>query len=322
VRAVRITRHGGPEVLEVAELPDPEPGPGEVAIDVHISGINFADTARRGGWLGVPELPCVLGHDVAGVVARTGPGVDGLVAGDRVVANLAAGGGYATRAVAPAASCIPVPDGVELEPAVAVPSQGMTAATMAWELVRPRAGESVLVHAAAGGIGSLLVQLLKEAGATVVAAASGPAKLELAASLGADACVDYGSEGWVDQVRAASGGGVDWVLASRGGERGDRSFDALRPGGTLVAYGAENTSSTTLSQERVNDLIYNSKRLAGFSLHTFAAASAERVRAGLLERLVDGRLRPVIGGRYPLDAVAEAHRDLESGRTHGKLVLI
>lgn len=311
MRAVRIAATGGPEVLELVELPDPVPADGEVEIDVRAAGLNFGDTSQRSGRFGLPGLPHVLGNEVAGVTAD----------GARVVARVF-GGGYASRAVAAADACIALPDTIGFEEALVVPIQGMTAATMVWEAVDPRAGMRVLVHSAAGGIGTILVQLLKERGATVVAAASSPEKLELAASLGADAGVDYSRDGWVEQVLDASDGGVDFALVSSGGERGEHSFDTLRNGGTVLMYGTGNTYSSEVAQARINDMMFKSKRLLGFSVATFRPDSAAAVRDGLLERLADGRLKAVIGGRYRLDQVADAHRDLESGTTHGKLVVL
>jgi NADPH2:quinone reductase len=283
----------------------------EVLIDVRAVGLNFGETAQRSGRFPSPApLPRVLGGEVVGVTEE----------GRRVAARVT--GGYATRAVAAAEALIPLPDSLGFEEAIVVPVQGMTAATMVWEAVDPQPGTRVLVHSAAGGIGTLLVQLLKERGATVIAAASSPAKLELAASLGADAGVDYSEDGWVERVVEASGGGVDWALVSSGGDRGERSFDTLRTGGTLLMYGSGNTYSTEVGQARINDLMFKSKRLMGFSVASFRPERAGAVRDALLERLADGLLKAVIGGRYALDQVADAHRDLESGRTHGKLVLV
>jgi NADPH2:quinone reductase len=201
-------------------------------------------------------------------------------------------------------------------------SQGMTAAKLAWLLVDAKPGVSVLVHGAGGGVGTLLVQLLKGAKASVVAAAGSEEKLELALSLGADAAVNYLRDGWAEEVVEVTHGGVDYVLASAGSEQGDSSFDALRPGGSLVMFGGSNMTTSEVSQRRLKDLVFGNKRLVGFSAGGFRPDMDGDVQRRLFAELCDGKLKVVVGGRYPLSNAAQAHREMESRMTHGKLVLV
>jgi len=315
VRAIRITEWGGPEVLElVDDAPVPEAGDGEVLIRVNRAGINFADThARENTYLARYALPLVPGAEVAGVREDTG---------ERVVA-MTGTGGYAEYAVAPAASTFGVPDGVSDGAALALLLQGLTA----WHLYRTSAkladGESVVVHAAAGGVGSLAVQLGHPLGAgRVIATASTEDKRDLALDLGADVAVDVTRDDLHEALIEANGGErVDVVLEMAGGQVFDASLKALAPFGRLVTYGIASREPNQVSS---GSLMRRSQAVVGFWLmHCLRRPQeliAEPLR-DLFERTAAGTLRVVEGEVYPLSEVRRAHEDLQARRTVGKLVL-
>jgi NADPH2:quinone reductase len=313
VRAVQINEFGGPDVLEVVEdAPVPEAGENEVLIKVSRAGMNFADThAREDSYLAKYELPLTPGAEVAG----TDPD------GNRVVALLATGG-YAEYAVAPKATTFPIPDGLEDGAALALVLQGLTA----WHLYRTSAklaeGESVVVHAAAGGVGSLAVQLAKPFGAgRVIATASSEEKRQLAVELGADVAVDAAGEGMKDRlIEANDGNKVDVVLEMAGGQVFDESLAALAPFGRLVAYGIASRDPNEVSSGR---LMRKSQAVVGFWLmHCLGRREMiEEPLTDLFERAASGDLVPVVGTTYPLSDVRRAHDDLEGRRTRGKVLL-
>lgn len=308
-----MSEFGGPEVLRLVELPVPEPGDGEVLVRVVRAGLNFADTHRRtNSYLARDELPLVPGSEVAGVREDTG---------ERVVA-LCGSGGYAEYATAPGALTFPIPDGVDDETALALVLQGLTA----WHLYRTSArvsgGESVVVHAAAGGVGSLAVQLGKPLGAgRVIATASTADKRALALELGADAAVDGAAEGLTERlVEANLGAPVDVVLEMAGGAVFERSLDALAPFGRLVIYGIASRDSNTI---RSGDLMRSSRAVVGFWFaHCLdRPAMIDEALADLFERVRRGELRVVTGPAYPLAQAAQAQDDLAQRRTTGKVTL-
>ncbi len=318
MRAVQLTRFGGPEVLDVVDLPDPEPAPGQRLFDVSTAGINFADTHQaEDSYLAPQRLPLIPGAEFVGS-ADGGPRVVGLVEG----------GGYAEKVAAHERLTWPVPDGVTDEQALAVVLQGATA----WHLLRTSAhlaeGETVVVIAGAGGVGSLAVQLAKRWGAgRVIATASSPDKRALAERLGADATVDPAlADGdpkpFTAALREANGGRpVDIVLEMTGGTVFAGSLSALAPFGRLVTYGMAARQETRAVPPGA--LMQRSRAVIGFWLahcmsrpHMMDAAVED-----LLGLVAAGDLRPVVGGRYPLTAVREAHQDLLARRTTGKLVL-
>jgi NADPH2:quinone reductase len=320
VRAIRISQWGGPEVLELVEdAPVPEPGDGELLVRVTRAGINFADThARENTYLARYELPLTPGAEVAGVVERAAHGFE---EGQRVV-SLVGTGGYAEYVAAPAAATIPVPDGVSDATALALLLQGLTA----WHLYRTSAklaeGESVVVHAAAGGVGSLAVQLGRPFGAgRVIATASSEPKRELALELGADAAVDVTREDLADALIEANGGQrVDVVLEMAGGRVFDESLKALAPFGRLVTYGL---ASREVNQVANGSLMRRSHAVVGFWL-MHCMRKPEMVGPplqDLFERAAAGSLRVVEGEVYPLSEARRAHEDLQGRRTTGKLVL-
>lgn len=242
MRAVRVEEPGGPEALVSRELETPEPGVGEVSIRVEVAGVNYADTGVRAGMMFGPhqhELPLTPGFEVAGTVAALGEGVEGPAEGTRVAAVLYSGG-YAEYAVSRAESLVEVPDGVSLEVATAaLLVQGVTAYGVLHDAGRFVPGESVLVQAAAGGIGSLAGRFARLAGADRVIGIAGSEEKRLVLELGVDLAVDYGEEDWPERVlEATDGRGVDVVLESVGGDAGARAFECLAPLGRLVMFGA------------------------------------------------------------------------------------
>src|SRR3954447_10386137 len=313
VRAIVIGEWGGPEVLELVEdAPVPEPGDGQVLIRVARAGVNFADThARETSYLARYELPLTPGAEVAGVREDTG---------ERVVA-LVGTGGYAEYVAADESTVFPIEDGVSDATALALLLQGLTA----WHLYRTSAklasGESVVVHAAAGGVGSLAVQLGRHMGAgRVIATASSEDKRELARSLGADAVLDTGSL-TADALREANGGrDVDVVFEMAGGDVFDACFDALAPMGRLVVYGI---SGREQREVRTGKLLKTSRAVVGFWLFHLTSRP-EHVGPPLTDlfaRLASGEIRAVEGETYPLSDARRAHEDLKARRTSGKLLL-
>jgi NADPH2:quinone reductase len=321
MRAIRISEWGGPEVLELVEdAPVPEADEHHVLVRVTRAGVNFADThARENSYLARYELPLVPGAEIAGMVERDG---GGFTAGQRV-ASLVGTGGYAEYVAAPAATTFSIPDGVSDATALALLLQGLTA----WHLYRTSAklapGESVVVHAAAGGVGSLAVQLAKPLGAgRVIATCSSEDKRALALELGADAAVDVTREDLSDAlIEANLGERVDVVLEMAGGRVFDASLDALAPFGRLVTYGIASREPNTVS---TGALMRKSRAVVGFWLMHCLRRPAEMVDAPLqelFERTAAGELRVVEGATYPLSEVRRAHEDLQARRTSGKLVL-
>jgi NADPH2:quinone reductase len=312
VRAVQIEEFGGPEVLRVVDLPKPEPGDGEVLIEVSRAGMNFADTHQReNSYLARYEVPLVLGGEVAG---RTDDG-------QRVIALLA-NGGYAEYAVAPREMVYPVPDGLDDATALALLIQGLTA----WHLLKTSSklarGESVVVISGAGGVGSLAVQLAKPFGAgRVIATASTEEKRSLALSLGADAALDPSVEDLKGAlIEANNGNQVDVVLEMSGGRVFSQSAEALAPFGRIVAYGIAGREQNTVQTGR---LMRKSRAVVGFWLmHCLGRREmVEEPLADLFDRAARGELRPQIGETYGLSDVRRAHEDLQGRRTTGKVLL-
>ena len=313
MRAIQMTEFGGPEVLELAELPTPQPGPDDVLIKVTRAGLNFADThTRTNSYVQKATLPLIPGGEVAGVREDTG---------ERVVA-LVGTGGYAEFATAPRQLVFPIPDELDDGTALAIIIQGLTA----WHLYRTAAqivaGESVVVHAAAGGVGSLAVQLGHALGAgRVIASASSAEKRALALELGADVAIDPMPEGLTERLIEANGGSeVDVVFDMAGGEVFDASYAALAPFGRIVVCGI---ASQQPNQVKTGSLLRHSRAVVGFYLFhclerpgMFTDALSE-----LFARAVRGELRTVVGGTYPLEQAAQAHIDLRERRTTGKLLI-
>jgi NADPH2:quinone reductase len=313
VRAIEISEFGGPEVLKLVELPAPEPAEGEVLIRVSRAGLNFADTHQRtNSYLAKAELPLVPGSEVAGVRADTG---------ERVVA-LCGSGGYAQYAVAPASLTFPIPDGVDDGTALALLLQGLTAWHLYKTCARVAEGESVVVHAAAGGVGSLAIQLGKALGAgRVIATASTEEKRALALELGADAATDASPDGLAERLIECNGGHqVDIVFEMAGGEVFEQSLQALARFGRLVAYGIASGKQNEVS---TGHLMRRSRAVVGFWLmHCLGRPElVDEALADLFARASGGELRAVIGATYPLSDAGQAQIDLQERRTTGKLLL-
>lgn len=316
MRAIQITEFGGPEVLRQVELPDPVPGPGQLLVEVSSAGVNYADTHLvENSYLSKATLPLVPGAEVVGRTA----------AGRRVVA-LTDNGGYAEKAVAEEYLAHDVPEGVTDGQALALVVQGLTAWHLLRTSARMAAGESVVVHAAAGGTGSLAVQLAKEFGAgRVIATASSKDKRDLALELGADVAIEADATdaaGLKERLVEANGGKkVDIVLEMTGGPVFDASLAALAPFGRLVTYGLASRVPPTPVQAA--QLMGRSRAVVGFWLmHCLGRPGMYREpMADLLAMTADGRLKPQEGGRYPLSEVTRAHEDLRARRTYGKLTL-
>ena len=316
---------GGPDELRVEEVPDPHPAGGEVRIRVESAGVHLIDTMiRRGRATGpypLPELPTIPGREVAGVIDEVGRGVDGRLVGRRVVADLGtAGRGYAEFALVPAKSPHPLPQELDADRAVAMVGTGRTAMAIL-ELAAPTPDDVAVVTAAAGGIGTLLVQALRASGATVIGAAGGERKVSLARDLGASGAVDYSRPGWPEEVRVAlHGRPVTLALDGVGGEIGRAAFEMLGPGGHLVMFGAASGTPTELSAA---DLLGRGLTASG-AIGTRIAGRPGGVRPleeKALEEAAEGRLTPVIGQRFDLADAAAAHEALESRATTGKTVL-
>lgn len=345
MRAVWLTRFGDPSVLVGGEAPDPVPGPGQVLVDVAIANITFIETMFRKTGFGPfqGELPMIPGNGVGGLVSALGEGVDPALLGTRVVTSTGGSGGYATRAAVDAASLVPVPDGLDLDTAVALLADGRTALLLC-HAATLEPGDRVLVEAAAGGVGTLLVQLAARAGATVVAALGatppdpaaatdtavveafgagptdggpgpgsvGEAKVAAVRALGVDVVVDYTRPGW-----EASVGPVDVVFDGVGGEVARAAFGLLQPGGRMVSFGLSSGAWSDVTEAEAAARQVAVIRGASGSPAELRARSAEA-----LQLAARGELRPVIGQRFPLERAADAHAAIESRSTVGKTLLV
>jgi NADPH2:quinone reductase len=321
MRAVVVTEHGGPDVLQASDWPAPSPGPGGLLVDVAASGVNFMDVYQREGRPpysgGVPYVP---GMEGAGTVAAVGPEVTGFAEGDRV-AWTTAPGSYAQQVLVPADRAVAVPDGVDLEVAAAVMLQGMTAHYLCHSTYRVAEGDPVVVHAAAGGVGLLLTQMVRMRGGVIVATTSTDAKAQLAKAAGADHVTGY--QDFTAVVQEVTGGaGAAVVYDGVGQATFDASLEALRPRGYMVLYGAASGPVPPLDPQRLNtggSLFLTRPTL----VHYIASPDEFRQRASdLFSWIGDGRLTVRVSGRYPLDEAARAHDDLTARRTTGKLLLL
>ncbi|HWD04017.1 MAG TPA: zinc-binding dehydrogenase [Amycolatopsis sp.] len=312
MRAVWLREFGGPEVLVAGEAPDPVPGPGQVLVEVAFVNVTFVETQFRASGTGpfAVTLPMIPGNGVGGVISRVGEGVHLALVGRRVVTSTGGSGGYAQRAVVAASLVFGVPDALSLDAAVALLADGRTATGLV-RAAKVAPGERVLVEAAAGGVGSLLVQLAKAAGAEVVAAAGGAEKLERARELGADATVDYTAPGW-----AKAAGPVDVVFDGVGGTIGTTAFSLLRKGGRMAVYGLASGAWAEVSEEDAQQRGVTLVRSIG------DAAALREYTEFALNAASAGNLTPVIGQRFPLEAAADAHAAMEARDTLGKTLLV
>jgi NADPH:quinone reductase len=326
MKAVQISRFGGPEVLEVVEVPTPTPEPGQLLVRIHAIGVNFADTLMRADrYAMTPPLPAILGFEAAGVVEALGSGVEGFKISQRIAAPLFATdgmGAYAEFIAVDASLAVPLPDGISFEQAAALLNQGLTALYLTRQ-ARPE-GKTVLVSAAAGGVGSILLQLAKRAGARkVIAAASTAAKLDVAKTLGADAGVNYTGAGWTEELRRVTdGAGPDIIYESVGVDVTGACLKTLAPQGQIVIYGALNIQSFQLGVPELLGLIFKNQSLTGFAF--IPLLTPEAMQSGLAELfdlVIRKELVVTIGGRYPLADASKAHAALEGRGTTGKLIL-
>ena len=311
MKAIQISEFGGPDVMKLVELPDPVAAEGEVILDVTAIGINYADTHQtENSYLSPQKLPMIPGLEVTGTFE-----------GKRYLTS-ASSGGYAEKVAAHKALLAPIPDSVTDEQALCMLVQGTTA----WHILKTMGhlspGETVVVHAAAGGVGTLAIQLAKMWGAKVIAVTSSEEKAALAKSLGADEVVEAGNENLAKALLAANGGkGVDIVLEMVGGTTFDQSLEALGDFGRIITYGM--ASRTAPQPVHPGSLMHGSKTISGFWLaNCFANPSMMgEVIAQLFALVAEGKLKPVIGGTYPLNEAASAHRAMLARETTGKIVL-
>lgn len=322
MRAVVVERTGGPEVLTVKDLEPPQPEPGTVVVDVAAAGVNFIDTYQREG-LYPKELPFVVGSEGAGTVASVGEDVTGLAVGDQVAWGQVDGCGYAEQVAVPAERLVPVPDGVDLDVAAAVMLQGMTAHYLCESTFPARSRHTAVVHAAAGGVGLLLTQMLTAKGVRVLATTSTEEKAELARAAGAAEVIRYTEVDLVTEVRRLTDGrGVDVVYDGVGRTTFDAGLDCLVPRGMMVLFGASSGPVPPFDPQVLNRK--GSLFLTRPTLGHYVATRDELLeRAGsVLDQVARGTLDVRIGGRYPLADAARAHEDLEGRRTTGKLLVV
>jgi NADPH2:quinone reductase len=318
MRAVEVATFGGPEVLVVREVAEPVPGPGQAVVDVAAVDVLFVDTKLRAGW-GMDwftlEPPYVPGNGVAGVVREVGAGVDERWLGRRVLAytgengGMTPKGGYAERAAVAESDLVPVPDKLGLPEALTLLHDGPTVVSVL-STAQVREGERVLVNAAAGSLGTLLVPLVKAAGGVVVGAARGTRKLDFVREWGADEVVDYSAPGWTDEV-----GEVDVVLDGTGGDIGTAAYQLVRPGGRFLAYGssAGDFPTTEPAREGVTTISI---------LELSKNIDRQAALTEMLEKAADGTITPLVGQTFPLDQARAAHEAIESRRTVGKTLLL
>jgi NADPH2:quinone reductase len=319
MRAIQIKKTGGPEVMELVELPTPKPGTGQVLVRIEAAGVNFIDTYLREGRYPA-ELPFTPGQEAAGTVAALGVGVSGFAVGDRVAWN-GTRGTYAEFARAPASDLLRIPDAMSFQQAAAVLLQGLTAHYLAHDTHAIRAGETVLIHAGAGGVGLLLTQMAKRMGARVLTTVSTQQKAELSRGAGADKVVLYTTESFVEEVkRQTDGDGLPVVYDSVGKTTFEDSLKCLRPRGLLALFGASSGPVPPFDPIR---LMAGSLYLTRPTLKDYVRTRSELERraADVFGWVARGELHVRIGASYKLEGAAQAHRDLAARKTTGKVLL-
>lgn len=323
MRAVIAPEPGGPEALQVTELPDPEPGPGEVAIEVVATAVNRADVMQRKGFYPPPPGASeVLGLECSGRVAAVGEGVTGWRAGDEVCALLAAGG-YGSRVVVPAGQVMPVPDGVDLVTAAALPEVACTVWSNVYRTAGLREDELFLVHGGSGGIGTFAIQLVSARGSRVATTAGTPEKLAACRDLGAEVLVNYREADFVEEVRAATdGAGADVILDNMGAKYLDRNVAALAKDGRLVVIGLQGGTKAELN---LGKLLSKRGSVHATSLRSRPVEDKAAICAEVVDEVwplvARGRVRPIVHTTLPLDEVAAAHELMESSDHIGKILL-
>jgi NADPH2:quinone reductase len=321
MRAIQVQAYGGPEVLSPTELPSPEPGEGEVLVDLAVTGVNFAETYQRTGYYAVP-LPFVPGAEGAGTVSAVGPGVDTVRAGDRV-ASVDIRGAYAEQALVDADRVVPIPDSITEETAAAAMLHGLTAHYLVFDSYRVRPGDVVLVHAAAGGMGLLLTQLATKFGAWVIGTVSTPDKEALARQAGAAEVIRYTESDVVQEVKRITGGaGVAAVYDGVGKDTFESSLASLGLRATLVLYGASSGAVPPFDPQRLQAAGSVFLTRPTLRHHIVTRSVLEARSADVFGWLADGSLSIRIHHRYPLEQARRAHEDLQGRRTTGKLLLV
>jgi putative PIG3 family NAD(P)H quinone oxidoreductase len=320
VRAVVAAEPGGPEVLSVGEVEDPRPGPGEVLVDVVATAVNRADTLQRQGFYPPPPgAPDTIGLECSGRIAELGQGVEGWSVGDEVCALLA-GGGYAARVAVPVGQVMPVPNGVGLVEAAALPEVAATVWSNVFMTAHLQKGERFLVHGGAGGIGTMAIQLAAARGAEVFTTAGSPEKLELCRSLGAERAIDYREEDFVEVLTDA--GGADVILDNMGAKYLGRNVTALATGGRLVIIGMQGGSKGELD---INALLRKRASVTATTLRARPLAEKAAICCGVVENVwplvASGAIRPVVETTMPLEDVARAHQLMDDGAHSGKILL-
>ncbi len=321
MKAIRINETGDADVMRLEEIEKPTPKAGEVLIKIAAAGINYADLSQRQGmYLTRTHTPMTMGFEIAGTVEALGPDVTAPQVGSRVVALTP--GGYAEYTTAVANTVIPIPDTLDFNSAAAFPVQGITAYQLLRESTHLQAGESVLVHAAAGGVGTLAIQLAKLMGAkTVIGTASSAKKLELVRELGADVAINYKEADWAEQVKKATDNkGPDVILEMVGGDIAEKSLQILAPFGRMVVYGAAGGQMVQFSGIQ---LMYKNQSVVGYWLTAWMSRPDKTAEAAkeLMQYLASGKLRIIVGHTFPLENAVEAHKTIAERKTTGKVVL-
>jgi putative PIG3 family NAD(P)H quinone oxidoreductase len=323
MRAVIAPDPGGPDALVVTDLPDPVPGPGEVVIDMVATAVNRADTLqRKGHYPPPPGASDVLGLECSGVLSAVGPGVDGWAVGDRVCALLA-GGGYAEKVLVPAGQLMPVPEGIDLVTASALPEVACTVWSNVFMIAGLQRDETLLVHGGAGGIGTFAIQLASALGARVITTAGSEEKLEVCRSLGADLAISYRGQDFVEEVRRATdGGGADVVLDNMGAKYLGRNVDALATEGRLVVIGLQGGAKGELD---LGVLMRKRGAVISTSLRARPVGEKAAICASVVEHVwplvADGSVRTLVHTSLPLEQAGEGHRIMEASDHVGKILL-
>jgi len=321
MREIQIGKTGGPEVLELVDLPKPEPKAGEVLVEIEAAGVNFIDTYLREGRYPAP-LPFIPGVEAAGVVVAIGEDVSGFAIGDRVAWWMTRGS-YAEFACVPVSGLLKVPEGIRLEDAAAVTAQGLTAHYLAQDTYAIKAGDTVLIHAGAGGVGLLLTQMAKMLGARVITTVSTEPKAELSREAGADHVILYTQQNFAEEVkRITDGDGLPVVYDSVGKTTFEDSLKCLRPRGLMALFGASSGAVPSFDLIRLSTMgsLYVTRPTIKDYLRT--REELERRAADVFGWIAQGKLKVRIGHRYPLAEAQQAHRDLEGRKTTGKVLLI
>jgi len=321
MRAIKLREPGGPDNLEWVEVPDPEPGPGEVLLDVAASAVNRADLLQRqGNYPPPPGASDILGLECSGTIAELGDGVEGWQPGDEVCALLA-GGGYAERVVVPAGQLLPLPGEVDLITSAGLPEVACTVWSNVVMLAGLSEGEVLLAHGGAGGIGTHAIQVGKALGATVAVTAGSAERLDRCRQLGADIAINYREQDFVEVLRAETGG-ADVILDNMGAKYLDRNISALKTGGRLTIIGMQGGVKAELN---IGKLMGKRASVSGTTLRARPVDDKARIVADVRERLwplvAEGRVRPIVGQVVPMSEAADAHRALDEGGVFGKVLL-